>query len=57
MVSRAKDALLHGLYDFLVISMPMFALPASALLILGIWLWRVFLIRDLHAAARESGHY
>ena len=57
LVALGATALLHGLYDYLVISMPMFALPLSALLILGIWLWRVFLIRDLHAAARESGHH
>jgi len=35
--------------------LPMFALPLSALLVLAIWLWRLYLIRDLHAAARQSG--
>jgi len=50
----AATALLHGLYDYLVIAMPVFALPTSALLVLGLWVWRMFLIRDLQAAARES---
>jgi RsiW-degrading membrane proteinase PrsW (M82 family) len=48
-------AVLHGLYDYLVIALPTFALPASALLVIGIWLWRIVLIRDLHAAARGAG--
>ena len=50
----ALTASLHGLYDYLVIAMPAFALPTSALLVLGIWIWRMFLIRELQAAARES---
>lgn len=48
-------ALVHGAYDFLVIARPGFALPASALLVAGLWLWRMFLIRDLDAAARSPG--
>ena len=48
-------ALLHGVYDYLVIAMPAFALPASALLVLSLWLWRLFLIRDLHAGALGNG--
>ena len=54
-VALGSTALLHGLYDYLVIALPMFALPLSALLVLAIWLWRLYLIRDLHAAARQSG--
>lgn len=46
----ALAALLHGIYDFLIIAMPLSALPAAALLILAIWLWRMHLIRDLHRA-------
>jgi RsiW-degrading membrane proteinase PrsW (M82 family) len=53
-VALAATAVLHGLYDYLVIAMPAFALPTSALLVLGIWIWRMFLIRDLQAAARDS---
>jgi RsiW-degrading membrane proteinase PrsW (M82 family) len=54
LVSLVAAAVIHGLYDFLVIALPVFALPASALLVIVIWLWRLFLIRDLHAAANEA---
>jgi RsiW-degrading membrane proteinase PrsW (M82 family) len=47
----ALTALLHGAYDFLVIAMPLTALPVAALMILSIWLWRMHLIRDLNRAA------
>ncbi len=47
-------ALLHGLYDYLVIALPAFALPTSALLVLCLWVWRMFLIRNLQAAAGDS---
>lgn len=45
----AITAFLHGIYDFLVIAMPASTLPVAALLILGLWVWRLLLIRDLHA--------
>lgn len=54
-VAVGLTALLHGIYDYLVIALPGYALPVSALLVLGLWLWRIFLIRDLHRAARKSG--
>lgn len=41
-------AIFHGIYDFMVIAKPGSALPLAALLIVGIWLWRLWLIRDLH---------
>jgi RsiW-degrading membrane proteinase PrsW (M82 family) len=44
----AFTAILHGIYDFIVIAMPTSALPVAAFLIVGIWLWRLYLIRDLH---------
>ena len=47
-------ALAHGVYDFIVIALPLSALPFSALLILAIWLWRMHLIRDLHRRADKS---
>lgn len=53
LLALGGTAMLHGIYDYLVIALPRFALPASALLVLGIWIWRMFLIRDLHAAARN----
>lgn len=44
----AFTALLHGIYDIVVIALPTPALPVAAFLIAGIWLWRLQLIRDLH---------
>ena len=44
----ACTAILHGSYDFVVIAMPAPALPVAAFLIVGIWVWRLLLIRDLH---------
>ena len=55
LVSLMATATIHGLYDYLVIALPIFALPASALLVIAIWLWRLFLIRDLHSEARDNG--
>jgi RsiW-degrading membrane proteinase PrsW (M82 family) len=54
----AVTALLHGIYDFVAIGLPVTALPASALLLLGIWMWRMYLIRELHdeARAEQSGN-
>lgn len=45
-------AILHGFYDFLVIGLAPAALPIAALVIAGLWVWRLFLIRDLHSAPR-----
>ena len=47
-VTLAFTAILHGVYDFVVIALPAPALPIAAFLIVGIWLWRLRLIRDLH---------
>ncbi len=47
-------ALLHGLYDFIVILKPQSALPVAALLILVIWLWRLKLMHDLHEEASQG---
>jgi hypothetical protein len=47
----AFTAILHGIYDFVVIAMPTPALPLAASLIVGIWLWRLWLIRDLHTSS------
>lgn len=41
-------ALLHGVYDFLVIAFPATALPLAAALILAIWVWRLLLMRRIH---------
>ncbi len=49
-------ALLHGLYDFLVLLHPVAALPIAAGLILIIWVWRLVLMRRLHREAVHSQH-
>lgn len=40
-------ALLHGLYDFLVLQQPVASLPIATILIVSIWIWRLFLMRRL----------
>lgn len=45
---------LHGLYDFVVILSPRFALPIAAMMILAIWLWRLRLLRTLHREASQD---
>lgn len=50
----AIAAVLHGLYDFIVIMKPRNALPVAALLILVIWLWRLKLMHELHKAASQD---
>lgn len=50
----AVTALLHGVYDYIAIALPTSALPVSALLVLGIWVWRLRLIRDLHGHATRT---
>lgn len=47
-VMLAFTAMLHGIYDFIVIALPPPAWTVAALLIAGIWIWRLRLIRDLH---------
>lgn len=44
-------ALLHGIYDFLVLLNPVFALPIAASLIVTIWVWRLMLLRRMHREA------
>jgi RsiW-degrading membrane proteinase PrsW (M82 family) len=47
LVSVPAAMWLHGSYDFLVLAEPYAALPASAGLMLLIWIWRILLIRGL----------
>lgn len=51
-MSLAAAAVLHGVYDFVAIGFPQVALFVAALLIAAFWLWRLQLIRGLHAAYR-----
>ena len=55
LAALAATALLHGIYDFIVIALPPPALPVAALIVLAIWVWRLALIRDLHAKAPAQG--
>jgi RsiW-degrading membrane proteinase PrsW (M82 family) len=50
----AFTAFLHGIYDFAVIGLPRPGMAVATILIAGLWIWRLFLIRDLHARYRES---
>ncbi len=53
-VSTATAAILHGIYDFVVILNPRFALPVAALMIVAIWLWRLRVLRSLHREASQD---
>ena len=53
-VSTAVAALLHGIYDFIVILNPRFALPVAALMIVAIWIWRLRVLRSLHREASQD---
>ena len=46
---------LHGLYDFIVLQQSLNALPIAALLIVGMWIWRLRLLRGLHEKALREG--
>jgi RsiW-degrading membrane proteinase PrsW (M82 family) len=48
------SAVVHGVYNFVVIGLPAPWLPVSASLIAGLWIWRLYLIRDLHATYRRG---
>lgn len=54
LASLALAALVHGVYDFVVIGLPAPALPIAVFLIAGLWIWRLCLIRDLHATYRQG---
>ena len=54
MLGLAVATILHGLYDFTVLQQPYSALPCAALLIIGVWIWRLLLMRRLHREARQA---
>lgn len=45
---------LHGLYDFMVLRQPVSALPMAAVMITGIWVWRLHLMRRMRDEAAET---
>ena len=49
LVTLTFSAILHGVYDAAVIARPESALPLAAFLVVCVWLWRLQLIRSLHA--------
>lgn len=51
----AIAATAHGIYDFIVLKNPAFALPVAASLIFAIWVWRLRLLQALHLAAVGNG--
>ncbi len=44
----AIAAVLHGIYDFVVLLSPIRALPVGALGIVILWIWRLKLLRQMH---------
>jgi len=48
MLALAFAAVLHGIYDFVVIGWAPRALPIAALIIIAVWIWRLKEIRYLH---------
>ena len=48
------SAMVHGLYDFIVLQHSMIALPIAALLIVAIWIWRLRLLKALHEEAERA---
>ncbi len=46
---------LHGLYDFIVLQQSLNALPIAAVLIVGMWIWRLRLLHGLHEKAARGG--
>lgn len=53
-ISTAVAAALHGIYDFIVILSPRFALPAAGLMIVAIWIWRLRVLQRLHREASQD---
>lgn len=50
----AISAVLHGIYDFVVLLNPAFALPVAATLIVAIWVWRLKLLEVMHLEATAA---
>ncbi len=53
-ITLAATAFLHGAYDFVAIGLPTTALPFVTALIVGLWIRRLYLIRDLHFGRKQQ---
>ncbi|MDX1555714.1 MAG: PrsW family intramembrane metalloprotease, partial [Xanthomonadales bacterium] len=49
LLSFGISAAIHGVYDFFVLGFAPMALPLAAAVIIAVWIWRLYRIRDLHA--------
>ena len=49
----ALAAVVHGIYDFVVLAVPASVRPIAAAIVLAIWIWRIRLIQRLQREARE----
>ncbi len=47
--SLAGSAFLHGVYDFFALSEPRLSLLIAGAIVAGLWIWRLVVIRRLHA--------
>ena len=56
LASLAIAAVLHGIYDFIAIGFDGRALVIAALLIVGLWLWRLRIVRTLAAQNAVTGN-
>jgi len=50
----AIAAVLHGIYDFVVLLSPAWSLPVGALGIVMLWIWRLKLLRQMHRNATRG---
>ena len=50
----AVSALAHGIYDFVAVGAHVAFRPVTAVIILGIWIWRMRTVRRLHAEQGDA---
>lgn len=51
----AISAILHGVYDFIVLYNSAFALPVAAAVIVSVWIWRLKVLEAMHLEAAGVG--
>ncbi len=50
----AVSALAHGVYDFFALAHPTYSLLYAAMIVAGLWIWRLFVIRRLSRSQPRS---